>query len=712
MDATGINPKYKIRLFNTKNRPEDVGGTTNLPAGFDTKRLGWYELQPELSIFTELSISSRIDNGSIGNIRFVDDYKYLYTAEIMSGAYTRLDSPVSVDTQPTSNGSKILVYVDDNGDGTDCTGTVSISGTDMSDQALSEDITIGSNSGTYVSSNTFKTIDTDGITVTDVDSSCVITIFGDIGTEVNRREIQILCDTNDDDVYGLMFGGYISILPSEHRYNYTAYTGKLFDYTDYLKNNDYTCGYMTKYRCANYSQTGAVGACSQSSDGGEGEANWQVNCFNGDYQPSHPPFGDFTITDVPPEQYECGAYSQGTEILPFDGYTYLDDYYDDTSQYYKPHPYDYFDVMLALKVYLNNIETDNVVSRDYSLFPLDYGTITSGNGTMQSSDTSVQIENANGFIIDESKDYIAICENDLMEVTAFSGTGTTRTLTVTRDIKNVISQDHDVGTAIYILEAGNITDGMADLNNTLIQEPVYTSTVYRTGKSIAENLSYRFENETCVFWVDDYKQLHINVFDGANPGYSADLTFSETDSDFPILKALDISESDVINKVVSDVDTGNKTYRCQLNSSDISTSYGESVTLFGEKTGELQFELVNAVGETDYSAGRVGFTSHALRFLKKNSFPRFRQTLRFFGFVPAEHQWENAYDPLFNYTDNYNNHIDLRGLRCEAPDYHFDDKPTETFIIEQVKYVTKGYGVLYTDITMSRLSSPSDYGVI
>ena len=118
---------------------------------------------------------------------------------------------------------------------------------------------------------------------------------------------------------------------------------------------------------------------------------------------------------------------------------------------------------------------------------------------------------------------------------------------------------------------------------------------------------------------------------------------------------MDISESDVVNKVVSDVDTGNKTYRCQLNSSDISTSYGESVTLFGEQTGELQFELVNAVGDTNYTIGRIGFTTHALRFLKKNSFPRFRQTLRFFGFVPAEHQWENGYDPLLNYTDNYNN---------------------------------------------------------
>jgi hypothetical protein len=700
-----------MRLFNTQYNPSDAVNTTLIPSGFDENRFGWIELQESVLVFEDLVINTSCIVNSTGSFKFSSDYKYRFTCSMIAKCFNPSDSTITIQNQPASDGSYILIYVDDDDGGLDVSGSVTLEGTDTDDAVISDTVTIGTDSGTYISSKQFKTITS--VSVTDVTSSAIISLWGDIGEDELYREIQIWCDTNDDANYGLMFAGYIRFTPVSFRYNHTYYRGYLDDYDMYLRSRDYVVGYRTDYRCENYNvANNPEGTCDKFGLGGDADNHWGSTCIMGDCKAKHPPFGDSLVTD---DEYVCTEYSAGTERLPWDGYSYITNYSPDTDSKYKWCPDDYFDAMLAIQILLECYEEDEIVSRGFKLFANESGEIINSN--MTTSATTVTIQNDlwsnNGFTLDTDEDWIARCDDELMTVTGFSVGTNTVTLTVTRAIKNTLAAPHTIGKRIEILEAGDIGNGMADNVNTLLIKPIYTGSVYSTGSSIANNSSYRFEDEDVVFWVDFYKQLHIMEFHGADVKYSGDLTFSLDDDYYPILDVFNPSATDVVNFVTMDVQIAgdeDKTVRCQMGADSISTSYGNSFKLFGKKAGELDFELVNSVYTDSYSDGYFGFQTHALRFLKKNAFPTHRQTIRLFGFVPDEHYWVDGDEPKLYLTDTLNKCIDLRGRQCKAPDFMLEGTPEKTFVIENINYKAQSVNMLYTDIVMSRITEPGDFG--
>lgn len=320
--------------------------------------------------------------------------------------------------------------------------------------------------------------------------------------------------------------------------------------------------------------------------------------------------------------------------------------------------------------------------------------------------TSTEIGTVNEY------DWLLI-DDEWMKIKYISG----NELAVTRGNLQTQAVSHDdsanmVVYTVFSVDSPLITNDGEDM----MFEANVSSSIKATGDSLVDIATSRLSNAEYMFWVDYYKNIRVaelyedNLGAGSD-GSSSDLVI-ETDN---ILQVSGMEQGDVVNKVscwVED-DSGNRYYG-QLSASETPfTDYSISEHVFGVHEEELQNKQLNAIGYTDLANGLHGFRSFAESYLKINAFPRLRQTVTVDSFTPDEHYWsDTATRPYMMYSDEWNEHIDIKGHRITCPDFHLSDKgyPDRTFVVEALQYTIPDTNSNYqTKIVMSRISTPDDW---
>lgn len=173
------------------------------------------------------------------------------------------------------------------------------------------------------------------------------------------HECQIWADTNRDNVYGIVFGGYIKERSRDIDRGWESITYDLLGYAEFAQCNEYAAGYRWNYRCAYFNKTGLMGSCLVNS------ANFRKggsSCYVGDWNTHHPDGLPVASTD-----HKCSDYATGTEILPYDTYTYDLNYAPSDDEHYEPYPKTLYDALLAACNMMNSLELGKSVSGYWDL---------------------------------------------------------------------------------------------------------------------------------------------------------------------------------------------------------------------------------------------------------------------------------------------------------------------------------------------------------
>ena len=679
---TLMYPTYRIQVFNMSYSWDEA--YTDVDINADLHNLGWYDV-PQYSPYvgiTRLKISDTIREKSTCEFDIINDEYWMYTCDMIVKRCHTEYAPFTIESQPID--SKLIIQIDiDDLPTYDLNGTVDIVG-ELDSNQVSESVQI-SGEGGFVTTNIYDTITS--IDVTGL--SCHVSVFAYTGKLTNRREVKILCDTNGDGNYGLMFAGYMKLYKNKVTHSNQTHTFRCVDYTEPLLANEHICGYRAEYRCAYYDQSGEGGSCSEptwSSLRFYTDSTVEHKCYLGDMHVRHP-----DGTDVPSD-YTCGGYSASTEKLPYDGYTYDPNYAPDTDPKYQPNPPDYLRVMYALKTYINQVD-DDIRSRDYDLHMKGTAIL---NEDLTDSDTLLDITDLVGSI--NINDFILI-DNEWMLVSSSGATS----LVVTRGSLGSLATTHSTGTLIKCYSFANLT--YASNTHRYLVEPDIGGTIKDTGDNLAEILTSRIQNSDYVFWVDFYKQLHMTEMYRGDVGYDSNFIFSED----TISEVRNIKIGEVINQVSAWVKTktGLKMYM-QMDTSNLA-GYTKSMDLFGLHSKEVKNDQLNAIGYDDLANDTFGFKTFAEAYLKVHAYPRITQTVVVDSFVPDEHYWTNDYKPLLTYNDPVNKYICLLGTQVTCPDFSIDGHPSKTFVIEGLKYNITECGNFDTEVIMSRISQEDDY---
>lgn len=694
---TQKEPNYKVKIFNGVY-DFTASHHSNMPSAYDEYACGWYEIPASYVGIMKLHVKDFIRYAPTAEFELLEEEKHIFDME-MIGVET--PSIVGAPTiTPTSWGGSeefILVNIDTNGTtSTDTTGTLTVNGTDAADDALNEVVSI-SGTGSYVCLNKFKTV----ISVSAITGlTCNISVYASIAPANSKREIKIMCDSTGDGIYGIMFAGYCKPSRMTIMSTWSEVTYKGIGYASELMSNEYIAGYRAEKRCSNYSKTGEEGTCSLS--GSTAAAFWQVpgKCYIGDFNTTHP-----NGVAIAQALSRCTVYAAGTENLPFDRYTYDEQYAGSGEDDYTYYPVDYYRAIDAARRMINSIDTGMPSSRPWGMHSTHYAL---ANGAITDSATSITYDNH----VMQSSDtfttnsYIHI-EDEWMKVSADTGT----VLTVVRGALGSNAVAHSDNSEIFM-------DSMADTfvsvfvndTNDMLLEGNIKSTIYKYGESFADLLAAKYTNAEFVFWIDKFKQLRItemylDALGSSGIGGSSPLAIVSSN----IYKATNLQKTDVVNSVSTFIKTssGKKLY-CHMTADEV-TNYDHSIKVFGLKSKEITNKQLNSVGVDDLPNGLLGFNTYATAYLKLHSFPRVTQTITVDTFVPDEHYWTNGYNPLFLKSDYPNDNIDILGSQVTCPDYQLDATPIKTFIIEGLEYSINSYGNFETKITMSRLQAYGEY---
>lgn len=644
-----------------------------------------------------LSIKEMIDHAQMSfEVSDLDIDVYKYDAVMKARDSVFVDN-ISADWQIV-NPCLLMIQVDSAGfSSPDTTGSVTLTGTDANNQALTETVQINGD-GTYVSCKVFKTISAGGITCAGL-SNCVISIWGDIGTGFARREMRIYGNTYDDwsTRGGLMYAGFTSIETLDVAYGDTVYRVKGVGYDDFLKSNEYVGGFRANVRCRFYSKTGATGNCTASSP------NWKVNgkCFVGDFNTFHPDMTTACSTDKRCTDYLKPVNEADYEYLPYDGYTYFDGYEDETGPRYSPYPKDYFRAGIACERMCRSYEHRGKFSAPTSLYLVGTAKL-SANITNVS--TMISLTGFKGDTTELSGPLYAVLEdsNGNREV-VYSSTGYGTTMGVTRGALQYGPLGFNAGSNVYFYRAGIVSRKLVSPDDLLIEGNI-GSTIMATLESFTGLLTERMTNSEWVAWVDKFRQIHIDEMYGSNLGQSSTFTIDKQD----ICAVSGLKVSDVVNSVSAWVtlDDGARYYPT-LNAEETSVDPNRvSLLRYGRRWEELSNKHINSIGTSDIANGFIGFTTFATNYMRTHAFPKHMQTIELLStFIPDEHYWVNGNKPLLVYSDARNKHIDLRTHRVTCPDYNIPGHPSAVFVVEGVSYKSSQYGELRTFLHLSRITT-------
>jgi hypothetical protein len=488
-----------------------------------------------------------------------------------------------------------------------------------------------------------------------------------------------------------MFAGYM--IPAAPKINSetNVITFKCEDYTSFFMSNEHIVGYRAAYRCANYSATGDVGTCSVSGSEAGAIAHWHTVgtedklCYVGDMNTHHPDGSSCGIA------YRCISYDEGTEVLPYDDYTYDESYESTSDPKYSYYPEDYTRAIYALAKLSRSIDS-GVKSREFDLH-------NKGNAlaaeAIDSSETGIDFDNLSGSI--ESNDFIRIDDEWMLVSSNISST-----LTVTRGSLGSLAVSHDDNSVIYCYTFAN-TLYASNAHDFLIEADM-GGTLYDTGESFSEILTSRISNSYYVFWIDFYKQLHMTEMYRDDTAYTGSLTLTTDD----VTRVDKISVGEVVNQVSCWVNTSSGKFYRELTSDNVS-GITASIGLFDLQSEEVRNDQLNIIGVDDLNNDKFGFLTYAEAYLKSHAYPTITQEVTVDTFVPDEHYWTNSYNPLLLYNDYINEYICLLGTRLSAPDFSIEGYPSKTFVIEAIEYNITSSGNFDTKLTMSRISTESDY---
>lgn len=686
-------------VFNTKYTSDDVSAYTD--ADYPVEQIGWLELPRGLrqlyssDHIDRLKIRETVDETSCSFYLSNDDIDVMkYDVVLMSRDAVWVTS-LSSDYALSGDACYLLVYVDDTGyTGSDTTGTVTIDGVDENDASVSDTITI-SGAGTYISNHKFKSIDPSGISAAGL-SSCAVTIWGDTGTGFVRREVQIWGDTDGNDTFGLMYAGFLRIGTESVEYDDTVYKLIGVGYDDFQKSNEYIAGFRSQHRCSHYSMSGIEGDCDIKTTGAA-SANWQVNgkCFVGDYNTSHPNLTVLCDTD-----HRCADYNAGTEYLPFDGFSYYDSYGSESSPYYSPYPRNYFFGGIAIERMCQSYEHGRIFSRPTRLFRRATGKL---NGAITDSDTSLSIDGFRGDSTGVGVElYFLVSDPSGNSEIMYSGFGYSGgSITVSRGRLLTEAQSFPDNSDVAFPEMGIVSNGLVSEDDMLLEANI-RSTIWATMESYTNLMTERMVNSEWVCWVDKYRQIHFSEMYGDNLGHSDTFEISEQD----IASVSGLKVSPVVNSVSAWVtmDDGARYYPT-INAEDTTADpSGNSVARYGRVHEEISNKHLNAIG--DSSGNYIGFKTYATNYLKVHAFPKHSQTIELlYPFIPDEHYWSLNSDPLLDYSDHVNQHIDLRTHRIQCPDYNQPGAPERTFVVEGISYKADKYNHLRVFLYLSRIAT-------
>lgn len=697
-------PEYEIRIFNKSYKPEDA--YSHLDADAAVIDSGWYQIPSSAIGMLKLKIDDSIYKKSTAGFEILQDELWMYTLDTIGKREASVYHPVSADQQPDAGGSKLIIQIDDDGYGSpDTTGTVSITGTVNSVADTTEVVTITGN-GSYSTTNAFETVNISGITSSGL--SCHVAVFGDVGNPNTVHEIKILCDTNGNGNFGLMFGGYMSPVTNKVRTGQTTVTLKCVDYTDFLMSNEFIPGNRAEHVCTHYKSNVTGGDCD--SAGADAISHWYETtahsdankiCYIGEMNTHHP--GGTIVADG---DYVCTDYSASSQPLPYCGYAHKVGYAPDSEGEYAFIPQTFILFMNSIKRMCNSLDY-GITSRPFDMAIKGYALINDVGGITAGA-TTIDYDGDIGTI--ETNDLIQIDNEWILVVSNIASV-----LTVTRARQLTTAATHNDNAVITAYHCSNITNGSADLDN--FREANDKSDIYKTGTSCADIMTSVSSDALFVFWVDKFKQLQITELYLTNPG----ATSGGSGTDFVIVAddvtTVDsITKSGVVNKVSASVTLSPSQHLyCEIDTNQLETdaqisdaNYNTSIPLFGLRSEELKNSQLNSV--TVDATGYSGFKTFAYNYLKSHAYPKITQSITVDSFVPDEHYWSDADEaPYFLYTDEYNSHVCLLGRKVTAPDYSLEDAPAKTFIVESMHYNTTKRGNFDTKITMSRISAKGDY---
>lgn len=716
--STIINrtPVYDVKIFNTSYNPENA--YSHLDADASVLDSGWYQIPSSAIGMLKCKVDDSIYKKTTAEFEILQDDLWMYSLDTVAKREATVYHPVSANQTIDSDGTKLIIQIDDDGYTTgDTVGTVSITGTINSVPTQTEAVTISGN-GSYVTENEFETIDTLGITSSGL--SCHVAVFGNVGTPNTRHEIKISCDANSDDVYGLMFAGYMIPVTNNVRAEQTTVTIKCTDYTEFLMSNEFIVGNRAEYVCNNYSSNVAGGACSASGSG-DAASHWygtsaytdaNMRCYIGDMN-THHPNGAVIANGL----YMCTDYTPSIIPLPYCGYVNKNGYAPSTETLsYAPIPRTYTLAMEMIKWMCRSIDYE-VTSRPFDMAVKGYALV-NDTGGVPIGDTMIPYDNYIGTI--ESTDLIKI-DDEWMLVS----TNSASTLGVSRPQQLTLEAGHSNNDEIFAYHCANLDYGSSALDQ--IRAANVKSTIYKTGTSLADSMMSVSSAATFVFWVDKFKQLQITELNLANPGATSGggastLALSLSD----ITKVTSIQKGGVVNKISSWVtlDTNQPIY-AELDTDRIATDaqlgsdtdYDTSIALFGLHSEELRNPQLNSVSID--ANDESGFKTFAYNYLKQHAYPKFTQSIVVDSFIPDEHNvwirgtnqgsFSSTDNPLLLFTDEYNEHVDLLGRCIDAPDFNLEGTPIKTFIVEEIHYNIIEKGNFDARIVMSRISTKGDY---
>lgn len=702
-------PRWTLEVFNSLYSPADAKGTGDIHQDFDPLRCGWLVLTDRNLVMLDINYKSTMSTKSSGTIKILSKDAWLLGLDLVKKPQAAITYPLfpTIDNQLTSP-SRIVVCVDCTGLDSTPTGTVNVSGR-TEGRPVSESVQINGH-GSYISNVEFDYIIR--IEPDLSDSNVTLSVWGKVGTTLGMRECRLLCDTNADGISGVVHGGYLKEASRDITRGYEVTEYNLLGYTEFAQANEYVAGYRAQYRCANFSVSGQLGSCSVAS---VNFRNGGSSCYIGDWDTHHPDGRQVVST-----AHRCTEYVAGTVPLPYDGWTYDDNYAPVTEIGYDAFPHTYLNALMAVCNMLNSLEVGKVVSRPWSLPCVSKTELL---GSVLTTATTIAVAGsptANKLTI---LSYIVVGK-EIMAITGFTGDATGTVIDVVRGQCNTANVYHDMGTEVYIPVAGYSVDGntsppLARTNQ--LCEVNIKSTVMATLESMAENAMTEITNARYYAWFDAFKQIHFTEFNLDTAGYGSTLIITLDD----IIEPPSYTLGSIVNKVCGKVvipDTNNENadqwVYCELTAEASGlTGYDKSVALFGRVTEEIDNQNITAVAPV---TGQVDFQTFAKNYLKVNAFPTLTQVIAVDCLIPDEHYWEdiatNDYmKPHLVYTDPMNKHINLLGTKVVAPDFWKPKVDGEwqdsTFVIAEIKTTSQVTGTRPTTtyLTLSRMTTPSEW---
>jgi hypothetical protein len=699
-------PKWRLEIFNTKYSSVDAFDN-DVHQDFDRTRCGWLILDKSNITMFNISHKANIKSNPTGEIEIDATDIWMLGLElikkpmagILYGTYTTIHNQPSTET-------RIAVCVDCTGIANcDPIGYADITGTVGGVSSTTKRVYITGH-GTYSTTDLFTAVSAVELSLSD--GNATVSVWGKSGSSVGIRECRLLCDTNNDEIYGLVHGGYIKEKSREIQRGIEIVTFELFGYASFAQNNEYIAGNRARYRCSNFSKSSELGACTVAS------ASFRAggtSCYIGDWDTHHP--SGIAVTSA---AHKCAQYAAGSESLPYDGWTYDENYSPNTETDYEYYPNTYFRALMAACNMLNSLEIGKPQSRPWRLPCKEHMTLV---GDIAADATAIIVAGVPSTHSITVLSYLIIGDEVLTVSGAVSTSGQNTSIPVYRGACKSGAAAHLSGSLVMLPCIGYSADGNTSpvlVRTNQLQEANIKSTVYATLESFAENANSEIATRQYVAWIDPFKQLQFTELDIATSGYGSNLIITADD----IIQNPIFELGDVVNQVCGKVTlTDDHWVYCEVSAANSGlTDYDKSLALFGKHTEEIENSQINAVGPT---AGKVDFETYAKNYLKIRAFPVLTQIIVVDSLVPDEHFWstvntsDDTKKPYLVYTDPPNRYICLLGTKVVCPDFW---KPkssgawqTSTFVIEEVRISSSCSGTkeFLTTLTISRLTTPAEW---